>query len=283
MELVIDEEYKRKELHDNFGGQRQGGISTPKDYPYIFIFTNKRGVNYGYEDGWSEDGFFAYTGEGQRGDMSFKSGNKAIQNHGELNKKVFLFEETKKTFTKLTAEIICVDYTFIQLPDENGKNRKGIQFIFERATSDTKTESEQKGMASPSSLSRKPTVTERKGLVTSRVGQGYYRQGLMRKFNGKCAVTKSDLEEILIASHIVPWSKSTDDERLDVDNGVLLSPLYDALFDKHLISFTDEGEMLVSNNIEAQTSYLNIDKALKINVTYGMKQYLKRHRDELRA
>lgn len=138
-------------------------------------------------------------------------------------------------------------------------------------------------MASPSSLSRKPTVTEGKGLVTSRVGQGYYRQGLMRKFNGKCAVTKIDLEEILIASHIVPWSKSTDDERLDVDNGVLLSPLYDALFDKHLISFTDEGEMLVSSNIEAQTSYLNIDKALKINVTYGMKQYLKRHRDELRA
>ncbi len=58
MELVIGGEYKRKELHNYFGGQRQGGISTPKDYPYIFIFTNKRGVNYGYVDGWGEDGFF---------------------------------------------------------------------------------------------------------------------------------------------------------------------------------------------------------------------------------
>ena len=40
MELKIDEEYKRKELHDNFGGQRQGGISTPRNHPLIFIFTN---------------------------------------------------------------------------------------------------------------------------------------------------------------------------------------------------------------------------------------------------
>lgn len=160
---------------------------------------------------------------------------------------------------------------------------KGIQFIFERVASNTKPESEPKVIGSLSNSGRRPTVTERKGLVTSRVGQGYYRQELIRKFNGECAVTKSDVEEILIASHIVPWSKSSDDERLDVDNGILLSPLYDALFDKHLISFTDEGEMLVSNNIEAQTNYLNIEKALKIKVTYGMKKYLKRHRDEFRA
>jgi hypothetical protein len=283
MELVIGDEYKRKELHNYFGGQRQGGISTPKGYPYIFIFTNERGKNYGYEDGWGEDGFYYYTGEGQNGDMLFKSGNKAIRDHEELNKKVFLFEETKKTFTKLSTEITYVDYTFTQLPDKTGKNRKGIQFIFERVDSNTKPESEPKVIGSPSNSGRRPTVTERKGLVTSRVGQGYYRQGLIRKFNGECAVTKSDVEEILIASHIVPWSKSSDDERLDVDNGILLSPLYDALFDKHLISFTDEGQMLVSNNIEAQTNYLNIEKALKIKVTYGMKKYLKRHRDELRA
>lgn len=121
MELVIGDEYKRKELHNYFGGQRQGGISTPKGYPYIFIFTNERGENYGYVDGWGEDGFFSYTGEGQNGDMLFKSGNKAIRDHEELNKKVFLFEETKKTFTKLIAEITCVDYTFTQLPDETGK------------------------------------------------------------------------------------------------------------------------------------------------------------------
>jgi len=283
MELVIGREYKRKELHDYFGGNRQVGISTPKNYPYIFLFPTKRGTNYGYVNEWSKDGFFTYTGEGKNGDMLFKSGNKEIRDHGELNKKVFLFEETKKTFTKLIAEITCVDYTFIQLPDETGKNRKGIQFIFERVGSDIKVESEQKSIGYSSKSYRKPTVTERKGLVTSRVGQGYYRKELIRRFNGKCAVTQSDVEEILIASHIVPWSKSTDDERLDVDNGVLLSPLYDALFDKHLISFTDEGEMLVSNNIEAQMSCLHIDKALKINVSDGMKKYLKRHRDELRA
>ena len=62
-------------------------------------------------------------------------------------------------------------------------------------------------------------------------------------------LTGSDVLKILISSHIVPWSECTDDERLDVDNGILLSPNVDALFDKHLISFSDEGELITSNAI----------------------------------
>ena len=80
-------------------------------------------------------------------------------------------------------------------------------------------------------------MKQRKWLVTSRIGQGYYRQQIIEKWNGKCAVSKTDILPILIASHIVPWSESNDDERLDVENGILLLPFYDALFDKYLISF----------------------------------------------
>jgi len=54
MELEIGEEYKRKELHNYFGGQRQGGISTPRNHPIIFIFSNKRGKDYGYENEWCD-------------------------------------------------------------------------------------------------------------------------------------------------------------------------------------------------------------------------------------
>ena len=67
---------------------------------------------------------------------------------------------------------------------------------------------------------KKPNETERRGLVTSRVGQGYYRQQLIEKWDGKCAVSKTDILPILIASHIVPWSENSDEERLDVDNGI---------------------------------------------------------------
>jgi hypothetical protein len=71
-----------------------------------------------------------------------------------------------------------------------------------------------------------PNETERKGIVTSRVGQGYYRQQIIEKWNGQCAVTGSNLLTTLIASHIVRWSECDDTERLDVENGILLSPLY---------------------------------------------------------
>lgn len=127
----------------------------------------------------------------------------------------------------------------------------------------------------------KPTKTERKGLVTSRVGQGYFRNLLIERFDNKCAVTKSSIVSILVASHIVPWSESTEEERLDVDNGILLSPLYDALFDKHLISFADNGSIIINSKISHEIKNLNINTDVKITVEDGMKPFLSRHRDRL--
>ena len=72
---------------------------------------------------------------------------------------------------------------------------------------------------------KKPGQTERKGLVTSRVGQGYYRQQVINKWKGKCPLSGIDVLPILISSHIVPWSESNDEERLDVYNGILFLPL----------------------------------------------------------
>jgi 5-methylcytosine-specific restriction enzyme A len=84
--------YRRRDLHERFGGQRQGGISTPKYHPLIFLFTGESGEQYGYHDGWELDGTFRYVGEGQVGDMRFVAGNKAIRNHAETGKDLHLFE-----------------------------------------------------------------------------------------------------------------------------------------------------------------------------------------------
>jgi hypothetical protein len=133
---------------------------------------------------------------------------------------------------------------------------------------------------------KKPNTTERKGLVTSRVGQGFYRQQIVEKWHGKCAVTGIDALPILIASHIVRWSESNDEERLDVENGILLSPLFDSLFDKHLISFEDDGSILVSSNLSRITveniERLNLHTDERISITNGMLKYLRRHRDRFR-
>jgi len=129
----------------------------------------------------------------------------------------------------------------------------------------------------------KPNKTESTGLVTSRVGQGYYRNQVIKKWNGKCPITGIDIPSILISSHIKRWSDSSDEERLDPENGILLSPIFDSLFDRHLISFEDNGNILISNLIDSSNLLLmGIDNNISISVTKGMIPYLEEHRKKLK-
>jgi hypothetical protein len=66
------------DLHDRFGGRRQGDISTPKAHLLNFLFTGESGEQYGHPDGWVQDGAFRYFGNGQVRDMRFVAGNRAI-------------------------------------------------------------------------------------------------------------------------------------------------------------------------------------------------------------
>jgi hypothetical protein len=126
---------------------------------------------------------------------------------------------------------------------------------------------------------KKPNNTERSGLVTSRVGQGWYRQEILKKWDNKCSITKCSIVEILISSHIKGWSECNDDERLDPDNGILLSPNIDSLFDKHFISFEDDGSILISDKVSKEDlEILGITKSIKLKVDEEMKKYLKHHR-----
>ncbi|GAW94380.1 NUDIX domain-containing protein [Calderihabitans maritimus] len=119
--------YKRKDIHDLFGGQRQGGISTPSRYPVIFLFSSKRGKEFGYQDGWKDDGLYYYTGEGQVGDMTFTRGNLAIKNHLKDGKDLFLFE-TEGDLRRFIGRMSLVGYEEVTIPDIKGNLRKGILF-----------------------------------------------------------------------------------------------------------------------------------------------------------
>jgi putative restriction endonuclease len=92
-----------------------------------------------------------------------------------------------------------------------------------------------------------PQTTEAERLVVQRVGQDMFRNALLDYWHGRCCVTGLDMHALLRASHIKPWAKcQSDDERLDVYNGLLLAPHLDALFDGGWISFSDAGGLLVS-------------------------------------
>jgi len=61
--FIPDQIYKRSDIHDQYGGNRQGGISPSAKFPFIFIFSGKSGEQYGYKDGWDNPNIFSYTGE----------------------------------------------------------------------------------------------------------------------------------------------------------------------------------------------------------------------------
>lgn len=113
----------------------------------------------------------------------------------------------------------------------------------------------------------KITETEREAIVTARVGQGIFRESLMKKYDGRCIVTGVDDKRILIASHIRPWAVSTNEQRLSAENGLLLSPLYDKLFDVGLITFSEDGEIICSKTLENRNvDLLKIDRNRKYDL-----------------
>jgi hypothetical protein len=92
--------------------------------------------------------------------------------------------------------------------------------------------------------------TETTRLTKQRRGQGYFRDAVLNNYDNRCAVTGLAIRELLIASHILPWS-GHETERLNVRNGIALNPLHDAAFDQGLIAFDDTLRMILSIRLKA--------------------------------
>ena len=122
--------------------------------------------------------------------------------------------------------------------------------------------------------------TQKELLTFARIGQGKYRKDLIGLW-GKCSVSECNMTDLLIASHIKPWSESSNEEKLDPYNGLLLLPNYDKLFDKHLISFDDDGRIIISPQIKKEEyKVLGISPKDKLFKIFDEnKPYLKIHRE----
>lgn len=127
-------------------------------------------------------------------------------------------------------------------------------------------------------------ATERTQEVRARIGQEVYREALLAFWNGQCSLSGAVLPRVLLrASHAKPWKDATDAERLDPFNGLLLAVRYDALFDKGLIAFSDDGLLLVSTVLTPEVrQFVGLHDGMRLRfVVPGHLAYLRYHREHV--
>ena len=174
------------------------------------------------------------------------------------------------------AEII------LQLPEFQEKNNKGKSMYsaamkqFTAYLADISAETLQEDVEevfNNSDISK----TEKSALISARVGQGKYRSDLIDYWE-RCALTGFSNVRFLIASHIKPWRKSVNQERLDPFNGLLLLPNLDKVFDLGFITFTEKGKIIVSEHLE-DTENIRVTRDMSIALENEHQGYMKFHRD----
>ena len=123
--------------------------------------------------------------------------------------------------------------------------------------------------------------TEIETLIKARQGQGSFRQKLLKLYP-ICPLTDLDVQSLLIASHIKPWSVSNNNERLDLFNGLMLAPNIDRLFDKGLITFDTDGTIKISPTIDPENQKrLGISPDIKLKIRPKSKKYFEYHRNHV--
>ena len=124
--------------------------------------------------------------------------------------------------------------------------------------------------------------TERLAIIRARNGQGLFKERVS-KIESRCRLTGVENPVHLVASHCKPWRDSTNEERLNGENGLLLTPSIDHLFDRGFIGFEDSGKLIISPVAHRPSlQRMGIDTMKVVNVggfTGGQKQFLDFHRN----
>lgn len=122
---------------------------------------------------------------------------------------------------------------------------------------------------------------EREALIKVRVNQSAFRKLLMRRYT-HCCLCDVDDESLLVASHIKPWAKSSHAEKVDVNNGLLLCPNHDKLFDRGYISFDNGGHIIISDELSKNCAIsMNIKNDMQIELSNDNIKYMEYHRNNV--
>ncbi len=182
--------------------------------------------------------------------------------------------EWKKTVPELSdwSNQMVLDFCF-------WLNRKNIITNNEELCNNALIEETQKIQEEISSLNI--DGASKKAVVNVRINQGKFRDFLLKRYK-KCCLCGVENHALLTASHIKPWTESESKEQLDVDNGFLMCPNHDKIFDKGYITFDDDGKIIISDRLtENDRELLNVDSRKHIELTEGNKKYLKFHREKV--
>ena len=274
---------RRDDIHSRFRGQERGGIATPTDSEFVFLFTGEAGKQHGYHDFWDDHGRFHYFGEGQIGDMKDLRGNRAIRSHLSKGKRLLMFQMMGHGQPYRFLGEFRFDHAYEQLdvPDREGTLRKAIVFrlVPVEATFDP--------FLNQISDQNAPKIdigsTASLQLVEVRSKQSLFKRRLLH-IEKQCRMTGIADLRFLRASHIKPWAKCANgDERVDGSNGLLLSPHADFLFDRGWITFEDNGALLRSKELPQ-----GVVERIGLDLTHGrdcgsffdqQKKYLEFHRN----
>jgi len=272
---------RRDQIHGALGGQRQGGISTPAEAPYVIIFTGAAGATHGYNDFWDDEERLHYFGEGQRGDMTMTGGNRAILEHKQNGKRLLMFQQMGHGKpNRFRGEYEFEDFALVKdVKDTEGKPRTAIVFRLKPLNEEPSAD-EFSLPATERNLGLGDTEMSR--LQKIRTKQSLFKRRLLN-VEKQCRLTGIADLRFLRASHIRPWSKcESGTQRADGNNGLLLCPQADFLFDQGWISFKDQGGLLVAAQFpqEVKTRFgLDLRARNCGDFKAQQREYLEFHRD----
>lgn len=283
LQRVLPDQYVDRQhiLHDLIRGMYK-----PKKKPYLLSYqATELKENYGEQIKWLDQSTYQFekiymAPPSRDGDARKISDIKAARYNLEHNIPIgLLYKQGKgKNIVLGLGKIIeeTKNGIFIIEPTQLHKDKLELVDIFDFSSI---TYGESKDLISL--VADAPlTATEVLTAVKQRRGQDKFRLSLLKKYN-KCVLCGIDADHT-IASHIKPWAHANHIERLDVNNGLLLCPNHDYLFDKGYITFENDGLIRVSTKLtQQQRSFFNIHDSMKLASTEEHKDYLAYHRDNL--
>ena len=166
------------------------------------------------------------------------------------------------------------------LQDAVGRSLPKPEFVIDRSRDDARAAYELAELHRIDSRADL-AITEKEALRKYRCGQGLFRDRVA-KLEKRCCVTHVEDLNLLVASHIKPWSQSNNQEKLDGNNGLFLAPHIDRLFDQYLISFENDGTMITCPASEAALLAWGVRLPLNVGpFRPGQCRYLNEHREEM--
>lgn len=271
--VSINEQYDRPTLAKLWGYKDYHAISkgvvTPRGTNIIILFVTqeKQAALAQYND-YIDDNLLFWEGEEKHGS------DQRIINAGKNGDQIHLF------FREIHHSPF-IYHGMIHLKEHQINSKQASEFIFEIAQ--LTNYADVFGDIQSKEIEFTPLdKTEKESLIKSRIGQGLFRKRVIALW-GKCAVTGLSSISLLKASHIKPWRDCTNQERLDPNNGLLLTPNLDLLFDTGFITFGADGSIQLSKKLhEIDSHLLGVKKTLRLRKNpIGIQDFMHFHRENV--